>query len=178
MNAPLPSPYPYSECAAQFMDMAGQERPDHLPLKLEGTNCFPSPGDIGTLQGLQNAISQVVGRVRHPVLRLRLALLLEEVMELSEACIREDMALIAHNVADVLYVAHSFPHSLGYDGAAIYNCVHKANMKKKMGKVRSDGKQLAPVDFKPPDIVGVLQSSKPPVAPSNDSARKGEKQQR
>ena len=140
------------------MDMAGQERPDQLllPLDIKQT---PSQGDLGTLHGLQNAIAQVVARIKHPILRLRLALLLEETLELSEASLWEDMAMIARNVADILYVTHSFPHSLGYDGAAVYDCVHKANMKKKMGKVRSDGKQLAPIHFTQPDVLGILKIS-------------------
>jgi hypothetical protein len=151
-------PYPYSEATAEFMEMAGQERPDQPILPIEGNHYQPSPGDLGTLVGLQNATAQVIGRVRNPVLRLRLALLLEEMLELSDACLHEDMTLVARNVADILYVAHSFPHALGYDGAAVYDAVHQANMKKRMGKVRSDGKQLAPVDFQPPDIAAVLKS--------------------
>jgi predicted HAD superfamily Cof-like phosphohydrolase len=152
-------PYPYSEATAEFMDMAGQERPKKMVIPLQGAH-QPSPGDLGTLVGLHNAAAQVVARVHNPALRLRLALLLEEVLELSEACVHENAELIARNVADVLYVAHSFPHALGYDGAAVYDAVHQANLKKRMGKVRSDGKQLAPVDFKPPDIAAVLQQGK------------------
>ncbi len=152
----MKTPYPYAEATAQFMEMAGQERPSRCVLPVDRPNRQPAPGDLGTLQGLQNAISQLVGRVKNPVLRLRLALLLEEVVELSEACLHEDAALIARNVADVLYVAHSFPHSLGYDGEAVYDCVHQANMRKKRGKVRSDGKQLAPLNFEPPDVRKVL----------------------
>jgi hypothetical protein len=159
MSDLLKKPYPYSESTSEFMDMAGQDRPTSPLFPLE-TQHTPSAGDLGTLQGLQNAIHQVVARVRHPILRLRLALLLEEVQELSSACMHEDLELIARNVADILYVTHSFPHSLGYDGEAVYDAVHQANMKKKMGKVRSDGKQLAPVDFSPPDIRAVLKKSK------------------
>lgn len=152
------APYPYAERTAEFMDMAGQERPTQLMLPLMPSQSGqPSPGDLGTLQGLQNAIAQVVPRIRHPILRLRLALLLEEARELAEACLREDLEMIARNVADVLYVAHSFPYSLGYDGAAVYDCIHQANMTKKMGKIRSDGKKMAPVDFKPPEVIQVLK---------------------
>lgn len=150
--------YPYSEATAEFMDMAGQERPKQMILQLNEAH-QPSPGDLGTLTGLHHAMVQVVARVQNPTLRLRLALLLEEVLELSDACVHEKVEFIARNVADVLYVAHSFPHALGYDGAAVYDAVHQANMKKKMGKVRSDGKQLAPVGFKAPDIAAVLEKS-------------------
>lgn len=156
MKDSLTNPYPYSECASQFMKMAGQECPDHLLLPID-SSLTPSPGDLGTLQGLQNATAQVVGRIKHPVLRLRLALLLEEILELSEACLYENMEMIARNIADVLYIAHTFPHSLGYDGAIVYDCVHQANMQKRMGKVRSDGKQLAPLDFKPPKVREALE---------------------
>ncbi|MDD2706779.1 MAG: MazG nucleotide pyrophosphohydrolase domain-containing protein [Verrucomicrobiae bacterium] len=154
------SSYPYAEATAEFMDMAGHHRPGKLiiPLPPEGGR-QPPPGDTGTLKGLQESITQVVARIRHPVLRLRLALLMEEVYELAEAGMREDMAGIARNVADVLYVAHSIPLSLGYDGEAVYDCVHKANMTKRMGKTRSDGKQLPPVDFRPPDVEAVLAAS-------------------
>lgn len=158
MKTNLKPPYPYSENTAEFMDMAGQARPQRTLLSV-GQRRTPSPGDLGTLQGLQNAAAQVVGRIRHPVLRLRLALLLEEIIELSEGCLHEDIDLIARNVADALYVAHSFPHSLGYDGAAVYECVHECNMRKRMGKVRSDGKQLAPADFKPPDVRAILKKA-------------------
>jgi phosphoribosyl-ATP pyrophosphohydrolase len=151
------TPYPYSDAAAQFMDMAGQERPGQLLISLDSPGREPPPGDLGTLPGLQNSMNQVVARIKHPVLRLRMALLLEEILELSEACLHENAEMIARNVADVLYVAHSFPHSLGYDGDAVYDCVHQANMKKRMGKIRSDGKQLAPLDFQPPDIRGALR---------------------
>ncbi len=137
--------------------MAGQERPGQLILPLDAGRPQPSPGDMGTLLGLQNAMTQVVARIKHPILRLRLALVLEEVHELADACLHEDAELLARNVADILYVTHSIPHSLGYDGAAVYDCVHKANMHKRMGKVRSDGKQLAPTDFKPPDVLGALK---------------------
>lgn len=158
MNPLSSTPYPYSEATARFMDMAGQERPSRPFLSLEREKGQePSAGDLGTLQGLHNAIQQVVPRVRHPVLRLRLALLLEEVEELSEACLREDMEMIARNVADVLYVTHSFPHALGYEGDAVFDCVHQANMAKRRGKVRSDGKQLAPMDFKPPNVQEILK---------------------
>ncbi len=162
MKAFSASSYPYSESTAQFMKMAGQERPKRLILPLGKPNRRPPPGDVGTLHGLQNAATQVVTRIRQPILRLRMALLLEEVAELAEACLYEDVEMIARNVADVLYVAHSFPHSLGYDGDAVYDCVHQANMRKKMGKVRSDGKQLAPLDFKPPDVSGVLRRAESP----------------
>jgi len=155
----MKTPYPYSQATLEFMKMAGQERPTQPILPLDGSGHRPSPGDLGTIQGLQNAISQVIGRIHHPVLRLRLALLLEEVVELTDACMKEDLEMIARNVADVLYVAHSFPHSLGYDGDAVYDCVHQANMHKKMGKVRSDGKQLPPIHFKPPNVRAVLKNS-------------------
>lgn len=158
MKTTTQSPYPYSEATADFMDMAGQERPAHLILPLEETSS-PSPGDLGTLQGLQNAMTQVVARVRHPILRLRLSLVLEEAHELAEASLRGNTEMVARNVADLLYVTHSIPHSLGYDGAAVFDCVHQANLRKKMGKVRSDGKQLAPTDFKPPDVLGVLRNA-------------------
>ncbi|MCC7519662.1 MAG: hypothetical protein IT578_10815 [Verrucomicrobiae bacterium] len=101
-------------------------------------------------------MTQVIARVKHPILRLRLSLALEEAWELAEASLKEDLPMIARNAADLLYVTHGIPHSLGYDGDAVFDCVHRANMTKRMGKVRSDGKQLAPMDFKPPDVRGVL----------------------
>jgi hypothetical protein len=156
MSQSLPKPYPYSEATADFMDMAGQVRPSKLVIPIEGSDRHPAPGDLGTLQGLQNAVNQVTARIRDPVLRLRLSLLLEEVLELSDACLQEDIEMIARNVADILYIAFSFPHSLGYDGTAVYDAVHRANMTKKMGKFRSDGKQLAPADFNPPNIKKIL----------------------
>jgi phosphoribosyl-ATP pyrophosphohydrolase len=173
MSGMKPTPYPYAEATADFMDMAGQERPQQLLLPLDAPRREPRPGDLGTLLGLEHAITQVVARVRHPVLRLRLALLLEEAYELSEACLHEDVEMIARNVADVLYVTHAFPHSLGYDGDAVYDHVHRANMTKKMGKVRSDGKQLAPVDFQPPSLREVLDRGLPKAGGSSQKLEAG-----
>jgi phosphoribosyl-ATP pyrophosphohydrolase len=137
------------------MDMAGQDRPKQPILGLEPAGS-PSPGDLGTLKGLQQSMTQVVARVKNPTLRLRLSLVLEEAWELAEACLNEDLPMIARNAADILYVTHGIPHSMGYDGDAVFDCVHKANMTKRLGKVRSDGKQLAPVDFQPPDVRAAL----------------------
>ena len=160
MSSSLPKPYPYSEATLDFMKMAGQECPQKLILPLKPDRPTASAGDLGTLQGLQQAITQVVARVKNPTLRLRLSLVLEEVYELSEACLKEDLEMVARNVADILYVTHAVPHSLGYDGDAVYDCVHKANMTKKVGKIRSDGKKMAPVDFKPPDVRAALMDDR------------------
>ncbi len=149
------STYPYVRAVSEFMDMAGQDRPKKAVLSLE-PGAKPSLGDLGTLKGLQQAMTQVVARVRNPTLRLRLSLVLEEVCELAEASLHEDLPMIARNTADILYVTHGIPLSLGYDGDGVFDVVHKANMTKQLGKIRSDGKQLAPVDFAPPDVRSVL----------------------
>lgn len=92
---------------------------------------------------------------------LRCTLLTEESEEacaelLSAAEGDGNLARIAKELADVLIVTYGTALEFGIDLDAVMAEVHKSNMSKVGGPRRSDGKQLKPKGWEPPDIAGVL----------------------
>jgi predicted HAD superfamily Cof-like phosphohydrolase len=90
----------------------------------------------------------------------RQRLLDEEVGELAEAVASERLDRIAHELADVVYVAYGTAVSYGIDLDAVIAEVHRANMTKLDvdGRPirRADGKILKGPNYRPPDVEGVL----------------------
>lgn len=91
---------------------------------------------------------------------LRANLHMEENRELVEALLSGDRVAIAHELADVVYVAYGSAHSLGIPLDAVIAEVHAANMRK-MGPngkpvLRADGKVLKPEGWQPANVAGVL----------------------
>jgi len=99
-------------------------------------------------------------------LELRLTLLREEMQEveaefgqLTTTLSRArpaDLAPLAHELADLLYVAYGALGSLGVDADAVFAEVHRANLTKTAGPRRADGKQLKPEGWQKADVLGVL----------------------
>ena len=94
------------------------------------------------------------------VVRLRLSLVVEEVRELTDACIdsdhqvRVDLVEVADALADIDYVVEGMRQAFGIDGGPVADEVHASNMRK-FGPgawVREDGKWMKPPDWVPPDI--------------------------
>lgn len=96
---------------------------------------------------------------------LRLTLHQEEHDELVEAIESGDLAAIARELADVVYVAYGSAWSLGIDLDRAIREVHRANLSKldDDGKpvYREDGKALKGPNFRPPDLRLALEG--PPV---------------
>ncbi len=93
--------------------------------------------------------------------RLRQALIEEEVGELTVAAARGDLVGIADALADIVYVAYGTAHVYGIDLDAVLTEVHASNMTK-LGADgrpvrRPDGKILKGPDYRPPDIAAVLR---------------------
>lgn len=92
---------------------------------------------------------------------LRAKLHVEENRELIEALFANDRVGIAHELADVVYVAYGTAHSLGIPLDAVIAEVHAANMRKfgPDGKpvLRDDGKVLKPPGWQPADVERVLK---------------------
>jgi predicted HAD superfamily Cof-like phosphohydrolase len=90
----------------------------------------------------------------------RQCLIDEEVGELAEAVASERLDRIAHELADVVYVAYGTAASYGIDLDAVIAEVHRANMTKldAQGRPvrRADGKILKGPNYRPPDVLGVL----------------------
>lgn len=67
-----------------------------------------------------------------------------------------DLAPLAHELADLLYVTYGALTSLGIDADAVFAEVHRANMRKLGGSRRADGKWLKPEGWQPADVRGAL----------------------
>ncbi|GAA4009234.1 dUTP diphosphatase [Deinococcus rubellus] len=105
------------------------------------------------------------------LLSLRLTLLREEMHEveaefgqLSENLSRArpaDLAPLAHELTDLLYVTYGALGSLGVDADAVFAEVHRANLSKASGPRRADGKQLKPEGWQKADVLGALTGNAP-----------------
>lgn len=67
-----------------------------------------------------------------------------------------DLAPLAHELADLLYVTYGALDALGLDADAIFAEVHQANLTKTTGPKRADGKQLKPEGWQPADVRAVI----------------------
>lgn len=74
----------------------------------------------------------------------------------------DDLAPLAHELADLLYVTYGTFVALGLPADAVFAEVHRANLAKTTGPRRSDGKQLKPDGWQPADVPGVLRAARPP----------------
>ncbi len=68
-----------------------------------------------------------------------------------------DLAPLAHELADLLYVTYGALDALGIDADAVFAEVHRANMTKLGGPKRADGKLLKPEGWQPADVRGVIE---------------------
>lgn len=68
-----------------------------------------------------------------------------------------DLAPLAHELADLLYVTYGALDALGIDADAVFAEVHRANMAKLGGPRREDGKLLKPEGWQPADVRGVIE---------------------
>ncbi|WP_040383258.1 hypothetical protein [Deinococcus apachensis] len=81
---------------------------------------------------------------------------LEGRLRAGEAVAPADLALLAHELADLLYVTYGALDALGIDANAVFAEVHRANMAKLGGPRREDGKQLKPEGWQPADVRGAM----------------------
>ncbi|MFB7468970.1 MazG nucleotide pyrophosphohydrolase domain-containing protein [Streptomyces sp. NPDC056224] len=93
--------------------------------------------------------------------RHRQVLLEEEVAELAEATESGRLADIAHELADVVYIAYGTAAVHGIDLDAVLAEIHRANMSK-LGpdgrpSYREDGKVLKGASYRPPNVAEVLR---------------------
>ncbi len=101
---------------------------------------------------------------------LRRTLLHEEYTELLQAIDSGDLAAIAGEAIDLLYVTYGLCMAYGIDADAVFSEVHRANLAKAAGPQRPDGKQLKPTGWTPPDIAAVLARQQPAASPAPASA--------
>lgn len=87
---------------------------------------------------------------------LRIRLIHEEFEELKEAMAKNDLAGIAKEMADLLYVVYGTAVSYGIDMDPVFREVHRSNMSKVGGYKREDGKWVKPATYSPAAIESIL----------------------
>ena len=98
-----------------------------------------------------------------PTQELRVRLIQEEFDELKEALAREDLAAIAKEVADLLYVVYGTAVSYGIDMKPVFAEVHRSNLSKVGGFKRADGKWVKPSTYSPASVQPLLDAQREPT---------------
>lgn len=92
-----------------------------------------------------------------PTTILRKRLIQEEFEELQEAMDEKNLASIAKELADLLYVVYGTAVSLGIDMEPVFREVHRSNMSKVGGYKREDGKWVKPATYSPAALDKILE---------------------
>jgi len=88
--------------------------------------------------------------------RLRVRLIQEEFDELKESMAAGDLAAVAKEMADLLYVVYGTAVSYGIDMEPVFEEVHRSNLSKVGGYKREDGKWVKPATYSPACIDPIL----------------------
>lgn len=88
--------------------------------------------------------------------RLRIRLIQEEFDELKESMAEGNLAALAKEMADLLYVVYGTAVSYGIDMEPVFREVHRSNLSKVGGYKREDGKWVKPSTYSPADIEPLL----------------------
>jgi len=89
---------------------------------------------------------------------LRKKLIEEEHYELQDAIDSGNLAYIAKESSDLIYVILGTMVAYGIDINPVWDAVHYSNMQKTGGGSREDGKILKPSGWKAPNIKAILDS--------------------
>ena len=88
--------------------------------------------------------------------RLRIRLIQEEFDELKESMAEGNLAALAKEMADLLYVVYGTAVSYGIDMDPVFREVHRSNLSKVGGYKREDGKWVKPPTYSPANIEPLL----------------------
>ncbi|MDF0676629.1 MAG: MazG nucleotide pyrophosphohydrolase domain-containing protein [Nitrospira sp.] len=88
---------------------------------------------------------------------LRVRLIQEEFDELKEAMAAGNLAAVAKEMADLLYVTYGTAVSYGIDMEPVFQEVHRSNLSKVGGYKRADGKWVKPPTYSPADIESIIE---------------------
>ncbi|MFC4424761.1 hypothetical protein [Deinococcus navajonensis] len=137
-----PSPVPVSNAQRlrAFHQALGQERPER-----------PGVPSLNTLALRRTLIEEECAEV------LEAFATLNEQLRTGRSPEPADLAPLAHELADLLYVTYGAFDALGVDADAVFAEVHRANLTKAGGPRRQDGKLLKPEGWQPADVRAVLE---------------------
>lgn len=102
--------------------------------------------------------------------QLRIRLIQEEFDELKEAMATGNLATVAKEMADLLYVTYGTAVSYGIDMEPVFREVHRSNLSKIGGYKRVDGKWVKPPTYSPADIESLLEVQRKQLSAERPSA--------
>lgn len=88
--------------------------------------------------------------------QLRIRLIQEEFDELKESMADGNLAAVAKEMADLLYVVYGTAVSYGIDMKPVFQEVHRSNLSKVGGYKRADGKWVKPPTYSPAKLEPIL----------------------
>lgn len=103
--------------------------------------------------------------------QLRIRLIQEEFEELKEAMAAGNLAAVAKEMADLLYVTYGTAVSYGIDMEPVFQEVHRSNLSKVGGYKRADGKWVKPPTYSPADIDPIVEAQRAHLLASSLSTR-------
>ena len=101
--------------------------------------------------------------------QLRVRLIQEEFDELKDAMAAGNLAAVAKELADLLYVTYGTAVSYGIDMEPVFREVHRSNLSKVGGYKRADGKWVKPPTYSPANIDLILEAQREPVLAEESS---------
>ena len=104
---------------------------------------------------------------------LRIRLIQEEFDELKEAMATGNLAAVAKEMADLLYVTYGTAVSYGIDMEPVFQEVHRSNLSKVGGYKRADGKWVKPPTYSPADITSIVEVQREHLSAERLSAAVG-----
>lgn len=116
------------------------------------------------------AIGQRPSVPDEPTCQLRMRLIQEEFDELKEAMVAQDLAGVAKELADLLYVVYGTAVTYGMDMDTVFREVHRSNLSKVGGYKRADGKWVKPPTYSPAQVEPLLEAQSVRNAPSPSRA--------
>lgn len=102
--------------------------------------------------------------------QLRIRLIQEEFDELKESMATGNLASVAKEMADLLYVVYGTAVSYGIDMKPVFQEVHRSNLSKVGGYKRADGKWMKPPTYSPAKLEPILEAQQEQSAPDASSA--------
>jgi predicted HAD superfamily Cof-like phosphohydrolase len=101
--------------------------------------------------------------------RLRVRLIQEEFEELKESMAAGNLASVAKEMADLLYVVYGTAVSYGIDMEPVFREVHRSNLSKVGGYKRADGKWVKPATYSPASVEPILEAQRTCLSTENSS---------
>jgi predicted HAD superfamily Cof-like phosphohydrolase len=92
--------------------------------------------------------------------QLRIRLIQEEFDELKESMTKGNLAAVAKEMADLLYVVYGTAVSYGIDMKPVFQEVHRSNLSKVGGYKRADGKWVKPPTYSPANLEPILNAQR------------------